>query len=165
MRVEEKIRWADAYILVYSVTDRLSFNECGRLKFLINSYAKRGRKISMAPSTEGHLSSAQVYLVGNKVDMTNDRMISVTEGRQRSVELGCAGFFEISVREDVDSVMNIFQELYVSCRKQKRFRHHHSKSDVHLTSKSAETNSESRTEDDCNSYRRRRRLHTMYSIT
>lgn len=42
--LESNIRWADAFILMYSVTDKCSFDECNRLKFLIN-YNKRRKKI------------------------------------------------------------------------------------------------------------------------
>lgn len=42
--LETNIRWADAFILMYSVTDKCSFDECNRLKFLIN-YNKRRKKI------------------------------------------------------------------------------------------------------------------------
>ena len=41
---ETNVRWGDAFILVYSVTDKCSFEEVNRLKFLIN-YIKRRRKI------------------------------------------------------------------------------------------------------------------------
>lgn len=42
--LETNIRWAEAFILMYSVTDKCSFEEVNRLKFLIN-YNKRRRKI------------------------------------------------------------------------------------------------------------------------
>lgn len=42
-QMEGNIRWADAFILVYSITDKCSFEEVNRLKFLIN-YNKRRRK-------------------------------------------------------------------------------------------------------------------------
>lgn len=43
-KLEEHIRWAEAFILMYSVTDKCSFEEVNRLKFLIN-HNKRRRKI------------------------------------------------------------------------------------------------------------------------
>lgn len=43
MDFEATIRWADAFILMYSVTDKCSFDECARLQFLIG-YNKRRRK-------------------------------------------------------------------------------------------------------------------------
>ena len=43
--LEANIRWADVFILMYSVTDKCSFDECSRLKFLIN-YNKRRRRLS-----------------------------------------------------------------------------------------------------------------------
>jgi hypothetical protein len=41
---ESNIRWAEAFILMYSITDKCSFEDVIRLKFLIN-YNKRRRKI------------------------------------------------------------------------------------------------------------------------
>ena len=43
--LESNIRWAEAFILMYSVTDKCSFDECHRLKFLIN-YNKRRRRLA-----------------------------------------------------------------------------------------------------------------------
>lgn len=43
--LETNIRWAEAFILMYSVTDKCSFDECHRLKFLIN-YNKRRRRLT-----------------------------------------------------------------------------------------------------------------------
>ncbi|KAL1460054.1 hypothetical protein WDU94_011994 [Cyamophila willieti] len=42
--LETNIRWAEAFILMYSVTDKCSFDECNRLKFLIN-YNKRRKRL------------------------------------------------------------------------------------------------------------------------
>ncbi|KAG8325408.1 hypothetical protein J6590_068348 [Homalodisca vitripennis] len=45
LTLEANIRWAEAFILMYSVTDKCSFDECNRLKFLIN-YNKRKRRLN-----------------------------------------------------------------------------------------------------------------------
>lgn len=126
--LESNIRWADAFILVYSITDKCSFDECSRLKFLIN-YNKRRRKLGSASKVSRWLEEItlrdvafQLYflqdyaldipviLVGNKTDQTGDRMVSLEEGQRRFRELSCACFHEISVRENVDQVRHI---LYI----------------------------------------------------
>ncbi len=45
------IRWAEAFTLMYSVTDKCSFDECNRLKFLIN-YNKRKRRLNTSKVTQ-----------------------------------------------------------------------------------------------------------------
>jgi len=55
-----------------------------------------------------HSFDVPVILVGNKVDQQYDRMVTYAEGRKRCEELGCVAFHEISVREDVDQVGQIF---------------------------------------------------------
>lgn len=120
-RLEENIKWADAFILMYSVTDRCSFNECSRLKFLINSYCKRQRKTSVVVMDTGSTSPV-VAMVGNQNDRIHDRMITEQEGLKRAKELNCSSFHEISVRESIDSVMKLFEELFLLARKPKKFR-------------------------------------------
>lgn len=101
MTLETNIRWAEAFILMYSVTDKCSFDECYRLKFLIN-YNKRKRRIG--GSSKDGITEVPVVLVGNKVDQTLDRMVTLEEGQKRSKEIGCVCFHEISVRESIDQV-------------------------------------------------------------
>ncbi|KAL8607386.1 hypothetical protein ACOMHN_024411 [Nucella lapillus] len=72
--LEGSIRWADAYILLYSVADRCRLNECLRLKFL------RSRKLILAASPEAALSINPVALVGNQNDRSLDRMVPLQEG-------------------------------------------------------------------------------------
>ncbi|XP_013776620.2 ras-related and estrogen-regulated growth inhibitor-like isoform X2 [Limulus polyphemus] len=109
--LESNIRWADAFILMYSVTDKCSFDECNRLKFLINLYNKRCRILG-TPLFPGHDTEVPVLLVGNKADQYGDRMISKVDGERRSHDIGCAGFHEISVRESIDDVETVFRDLY-----------------------------------------------------
>ncbi|KAF4523640.1 hypothetical protein B566_EDAN010149 [Ephemera danica] len=82
--LEANIRWAEAFILMYSVTDKCSFDECNRLKFLIN-YNKRRRRLTSKSQVE-----SPVVLVGNKSDQCGDRMVTLEEGSRRSVDIGCA---------------------------------------------------------------------------
>ncbi|XP_011868160.1 PREDICTED: ras-related and estrogen-regulated growth inhibitor [Vollenhovia emeryi] len=99
---EPKLRWADAIILVYSVTDRVSFDETSHLRFLV-SHARRGRKVPPV-----------VLLVGNKADLScspGERMVSALEGQKRAKEIEAHAFHEISVRESVDQVTAIFMNI------------------------------------------------------
>ncbi|XP_037960101.1 ras-related and estrogen-regulated growth inhibitor [Teleopsis dalmanni] len=108
--LESNIRWADAFILIYSVTDKCSFDECNRLKFLIN-YNKRRRKLGS--NSKDTLSDVPVILVGNKNDQNGaDRMVTLEEGQRRFRELTCACFHEISVRESVDQVQSVFRDVF-----------------------------------------------------
>ncbi|KAF9406479.1 hypothetical protein HW555_013158, partial [Spodoptera exigua] len=105
--LESNIRWAEAFILMYSVTDKCSFDECHRLKFLIN-YNKRRRRL--ASSMRDSAIETPVVMVGNKVDQVGDRMVTTEEGQRRSKEIGCVCFHEISVRESIDQVWGVFRD-------------------------------------------------------
>ncbi|XP_077301061.1 ras-related and estrogen-regulated growth inhibitor-like protein [Arctopsyche grandis] len=109
LTLEANIRWAEAFILVYSVTDKCSFDECNRLKFLIN-YNKRRRRLGSNSGKESALD-VPVVLVGNKTDQGGDRMVSVEEGQRRSKEIGCVCFHEISVRESIEQVWSVFRDV------------------------------------------------------
>ncbi|XP_025992628.1 ras-related and estrogen-regulated growth inhibitor [Solenopsis invicta] len=99
---EPKLRWADVIIIVYSVTDRVSFDETSHLRFLV-SHARRGRKVPPV-----------VLLVGNKADLScspGERMVSALEGQKRAKEIEAHAFHEISVRESVDQVTAVFMNI------------------------------------------------------
>lgn len=105
LSLEANIKWAEAFILMYSVTDKCSFDECYRLKFLIN-YNKKRRRIAKDAALD-----VPVVLVGNKIDQVEDRMVSSEEGQKRSKEIGCVCFHEISVRESIDQVWSVFRDV------------------------------------------------------
>ncbi|XP_046665225.1 ras-related and estrogen-regulated growth inhibitor [Homalodisca vitripennis] len=107
LTLEANIRWAEAFILMYSVTDKCSFDECNRLKFLIN-YNKRKRRLN---SSKESVTDVPVVLVGNKVDQWGDRMVSLEDGQRRSKEIGCVCFHEISVRESIEQVWAVFRDV------------------------------------------------------
>nr|KAI8757815.1 ras-related and estrogen-regulated growth inhibitor-like isoform X1 [Biomphalaria glabrata] len=115
-KLKEQIRWADAIILVYDVTDRCSFNECSRLKFLTNALSKRARKKSNIELRADSADQLPVFLVGNKIDKEPDRMVSEEEGETRCKQLGCVAFREVSVSEMVHEVAQVFEEIYVICK-------------------------------------------------
>ncbi|XP_071056258.1 ras-related and estrogen-regulated growth inhibitor-like [Onthophagus taurus] len=102
------IRWAEAFILMYSVTDKCSFDECCRLKFLINYHKCRKR---LGNGSKESITEVPVVLVGNKIDQINGRMVTLEEGQKRSKEIGCVCFHEISVRESIDQVASVFRDV------------------------------------------------------
>ncbi|XP_058788701.1 ras-related and estrogen-regulated growth inhibitor-like isoform X2 [Phymastichus coffea] len=99
---ESKLRWADAVLLVYSVTDRVSFDETWRLRFLLNQARKASKK----------LPHPVVLLVGNKTDLAGppdgDRMVSTAEGQRRAIDIEAQAFHEISARESLEQVTSVF---------------------------------------------------------
>lgn len=103
---ELKLRWADVIILIYSVSDRVSFDETSRLRiprFLV-SHARKARKVPPV-----------VVLIANKSDLTyipGERVVSTAEGRQRAEEIEAHAFHEISVRESVEQVMAVFTDIF-----------------------------------------------------
>ncbi|XP_049937764.1 ras-related and estrogen-regulated growth inhibitor isoform X1 [Schistocerca serialis cubense] len=108
--LEANIRWAEAFVLMYSVTDKCSFDECNRLKFLIN-YNKRRRRLGPATHKEP-VGEAPVVLVGNKTDQWGERMVSREEGLRRCRDTACAAFHELSVRESIEQVWAVFRDVY-----------------------------------------------------
>ncbi|XP_078286751.1 ras-related and estrogen-regulated growth inhibitor-like isoform X1 [Rhinoraja longicauda] len=104
MLIEEKIKWAEGFIIAYSVTDRCSFDEVLRLRFLIShihSNMKRCHSDSPPP----------MVIVGNKKDLQYDRMVTTDEGSNISQALKCP-FFEVSARDSYEETAAVFSLLY-----------------------------------------------------
>lgn len=98
-------QWADGIMLVYSITDRASFNFIHRkVKALCDS-------------------QDVVCLIGNKVDMVHLRQISHDEGEILAKDFECK-FTEVSAAEHVQTVSEVFlelaQEILISKRKSKQ---------------------------------------------
>ncbi|XP_031630085.1 ras-related and estrogen-regulated growth inhibitor [Contarinia nasturtii] len=87
----DAIQWADGILLVYSITDRQSFNYIKRAKIEIQS-------------------DIPVSLVGNKVDMIHLRQVSADEGDILAKDFDCK-FSELSAAENVVQVADVFHEL------------------------------------------------------
>lgn len=55
-----------------------------------------------------------VILIGNKNDITFDRMVSREDGEKMCHDLGCLAFKELSVRENIDEVFIVNPKTSVS---------------------------------------------------
>ncbi|XP_037099599.1 ras-related and estrogen-regulated growth inhibitor-like [Syngnathus acus] len=82
--LEASIRWADGFLLLYSITHRQSFLEVSRLKRLIDQ-----TKRSLA---------VPAVLVANKADLEIGREVTTEEGERLALDLRC-GFRELSVAD------------------------------------------------------------------
>lgn len=91
----------DIFLVLYSITDRLSFDEAARIGRYI-----RERK------TNGN--SVMIILIGTKKDLEHFREVDETEGSDLSQELECP-FYEISVSSS-DGYKEVSDMLYGSVK-------------------------------------------------
>ena len=96
------MRGGEGFILVYSVTDKRSFQEIRRYKEMID----RVRNYETVP----------IVIAGNKSDLEDRRQVTAQEGELMAKEFGCP-FFETSaaLRHNVEE---IFEEV-VRCIRRK----------------------------------------------
>uniref|UniRef100_A0A8C7ZZ16 small monomeric GTPase n=1 Tax=Oryzias sinensis TaxID=183150 RepID=A0A8C7ZZ16_9TELE len=87
--LESYICWADGFLLLYSITQRLTFTEVPRLKALIDKTK--------------HSLIAPTVLVANKADLEVGRKVTTEEGGRLAKDLRCS-FTELSVAEAASGV-------------------------------------------------------------
>lgn len=99
---EQYMRGGEGFILVYTVTEKRSFQEIRRFKEMID----RVRNYEKVP----------IVIAGNKKDLEQKRQVSTAEGEEMAKEFGCP-FFETSAafRHNVDET---FEEI-VRCIRRK----------------------------------------------
>ncbi|XP_076008945.1 ras-like protein family member 11B [Genypterus blacodes] len=97
------IQWADAVVLVYSVTDRRSFDLINQLHQLV----ARASGANMPP----------VILLANKADLLHLRRVDPQQGPVLGGTLGCS-FYEVSASEDYSQVHGAFHRLCCQLAKQ-----------------------------------------------
>ena len=99
---EQYMRGGEGFILVYTITEKRSFQEVRKFKEMID----RVRNYEKVP----------VVVAGNKKDLEHKRQVSTKEGELMAKEFGCP-FFETSasLRHNVDE---IFEEV-VRCIRRK----------------------------------------------
>ncbi|XP_063800421.1 ras-related and estrogen-regulated growth inhibitor-like [Pseudophryne corroboree] len=109
LQIAEKIKWGDGFAVVYSVTDRCSFDEVMRLCFLINHIHSASKK--------GASEQPPVVIVGNKKDLQFDRMVSTDDGEKlsKALKYPC---YEISTRDSYEEASLVFNALYYELLRQ-----------------------------------------------
>lgn len=99
-QLESQVRWADGFLLVYSVTDRASFDRLDRLFRLFQR---------VRPSTDG--ASMPAVVVANKTDCPPfARQVAPEDGRALSRRFD-RPLYEVSVAESADGVARAMDAL------------------------------------------------------
>ncbi|KAM3841932.1 GTP-binding protein GEM [Vipera latastei] len=99
---EQCMKVGDAYLIVYSITDRASFERASELRIQL----RRARQMEDLP----------IILVGNKSDLVRCREVSVSEGR------ACAVVFDCKFIETSAAVQHNVRELFEGIVRQIRLR-------------------------------------------
>lgn len=86
----ETLQWADGLLLVYSITDRNSFN-----------FVRKAKEALAVADPEAAMPLA---LVGNKADMVHLRQVSAEEGEILAKDFEC-WFSEITAAEQVTEIL------------------------------------------------------------
>ncbi|XP_018546214.1 ras-related and estrogen-regulated growth inhibitor isoform X1 [Lates calcarifer] len=101
--LESSIRWADGFLLLYSITHRLSFLEVPQLKKLIDQTKQSLGRELIHPLSRTVFFFVPTVLVANKADLEIGREVTTEEGQRLAKDLRC-GFRELSVAEAVSAV-------------------------------------------------------------
>ncbi|XP_018616849.1 ras-related and estrogen-regulated growth inhibitor-like protein [Scleropages formosus] len=99
--LEEPMEWADGFVVVYDISDRLSFLNAKSILCQI--------KEARMESCKGE-ADVPVCLVGNKQDLCHARQVSKEEGRSLALEHKCP-FQEVSAAEDHQEISGLFIKL------------------------------------------------------
>jgi small GTP-binding protein len=97
-------RTGDAFVLVYSVTDRFSFEK-------IETFYKQILRVKDAPSVP-------IVVIGNKNDLVLERVVTLAEGKELAKRLGNVPFMESSAK----SGLNVSQMYHAAVREVKKRR-------------------------------------------
>ncbi len=90
------MQWGNAFVVVYSVCDRHTFqNVHKQIKYIQNIKSP---------------SAVPIALIGNKVDLEHRRDVQTDEGKDLAEEYGCY-FFEVSAADGYNQVRDAFVTL------------------------------------------------------
>ncbi|XP_061855007.1 ras-like protein family member 12 [Colius striatus] len=101
---ERYLRWASAFLVVYSIDDRRSFEGC------------RGYLEVLALHARGCQRRCPVLLLGNKLDMEQYRQVPAAEGLALANSFGCV-FCEVSACQEFSAVQRVFHEAVREVRR------------------------------------------------
>lgn len=105
MPKDEVIQWADGFLLIYSITDRASFN-------LVKTLRQQIYDSKQYPKDNGQNGPPQfpIVIVANKSDLIHLRQVSTEEGEILSKDLDTV-FTELTAAEHVAQVSEAFYDL------------------------------------------------------
>ncbi|XP_026328249.1 ras-related and estrogen-regulated growth inhibitor-like protein [Hyposmocoma kahamanoa] len=115
----EQIQWADACLLVYSVTDRSSFEYATEVLSALKRAPPNGG--SPAHSAGGAAAQMPLALLGNKTDLDHLRQVPTKEGQTLSATYG-ASFSEASVADNSGDLYRCVDKLLAEVRTPQRTR-------------------------------------------
>jgi GTPase KRas protein len=98
---ESHYRNANGFLLVYSIIDRSSFEQ-------VNQHMERIQKVK-------DTNQFPMILVGNKLDLNDDRVVSYEEGKNFARDCNIPLFMECSAKTG-ENVEQIFIEVIRLCR-------------------------------------------------
>ncbi|XP_018620545.1 ras-like protein family member 12 [Scleropages formosus] len=101
---ERYLTWANAFLVVYSIDDRRSFEGCQQYLEVVTAHTK-----SLQLETP-------IIVLGNKVDMERYRQVSKSDGVTLASRYGGL-FFEVSACRDFVSVQQVFHEAVREVRR------------------------------------------------
>ncbi|XP_005148844.3 ras-like protein family member 12 [Melopsittacus undulatus] len=101
---ERYLGWASAFLVVYSIDDRRSFEGCQRYLEVLALHA------------QGCQSRCPVLLLGNKLDMEEYRQVPAAEGLSLAHRFGCL-HYEVSACQDFTGVQRVFHEAVREVRR------------------------------------------------
>ncbi|XP_045141685.1 ras-like protein family member 12 isoform X2 [Echinops telfairi] len=102
---ERYLQWAHAFLVVYSVDSRQSFEGGSRYLELLALHARETQR------------GFPAVLLGNKLDMAQHRQVTKAEGTALAGRFGCL-FFEVSACLDFEHVQHVFHEAVREARRE-----------------------------------------------
>ncbi|KAJ7994770.1 hypothetical protein DPEC_G00252920 [Dallia pectoralis] len=102
---ERYLSWASAFLVVYSIDSRQSFEGCQPYLEAVTVHIKAMQ------------SHTPIILLGNKLDMERYRQVSKLDGSALASRFGCL-FFEVSACLDFPSIQRVFHDAVREARRE-----------------------------------------------